>query len=99
MRPQDGVVRCPRLLRRTGLSAEETNVTLTEQILRHLESLPDSLQAEVLDFAEYLKAKVRAGQRGQEDVDWSALSLSQAMRGMESEATPYSAGDLKEIFS
>ena len=86
-------------MRQTVRFAGEANVSVAEQILRHLESLPDSLQAEVLDFTEYLEAKARAGKTKQEEAEWSALSLSQAMRGMESEPAPYSEEDIKEAFS
>jgi hypothetical protein len=52
-------------------------------------------QGEVLNFVEYLQAKAEKHERK----DWSNLSLSSAMRGMEDEQTPYSLADLKESFS
>ena len=70
-------------------------MSLVETIIRHLQKLPEVEQAEVLNFVEYLQAKVRQ----QENKDWSDLSLSSAMRGMEDEETPYSQKDLKESFS
>jgi hypothetical protein len=70
-------------------------MSLVETIIRHLQKLPEVEQAEVLNFVEYLQAKVRK----QENKDWSDLSLSSAMRGMEDEETPYSQEDLKESFS
>jgi hypothetical protein len=70
-------------------------MSLVETIIRHLQKLPEVEQAEVLNFVEYLQAKVRK----QENKDWSDLSLSSAMRGMEYEETPYSQEDLKESFS
>lgn len=73
-------------------------MTVAERILERVKSLPEPLQAEVLDFVEYLRSKVsRAGSAPDEEA-WSALSLSQAMRGMESEPSPYSIDDLKEEF-
>ena len=73
-------------------------MTVAQRILQHLRSLPESKQAQVLDFVEYLEGKARARDREQEDADWSAFSLSEAIRGMESEDHPYSTSDLKEVF-
>lgn len=74
-------------------------MTLPEKIIQHLQKLPESVQAEVLDFVEYLELKVGRHQIIQDERDWSTLSLSYAMRGMEDEQTSYSPNDLKEIFS
>jgi len=74
-------------------------MALTEKILQHIQSLPESLQAEVLNFIEYLESKAEKGKEGFADIDWSTFSLSAAMRGMEDEHSPYSMEDLKEIFS
>jgi hypothetical protein len=73
-------------------------MTVAERILQHVRSLPEPLQAEVLDFVEYLHSKVRRARAAPDEEAWSALSLSQAMRGMESEPSPYSLDDLKEEF-
>ena len=71
-------------------------MAITEKIQQHVQKLPVSFQAEVLDFVEYLSAKVR----GREEGDWSDLSLTFAMRGMEDEATPrYTTADLKVVFA
>jgi len=54
--------------------------------------LPEPMQREVLDFAEYLAQKLR-----QEDARWSELSLGAAFRGLEEDAWPeYSEEDLRE---
>ncbi len=74
-------------------------MTLPEKIIQHLQKLPESVQAEVLDFVEYLELKVGRHQNIQDERDWSTLSLSYAMRGMEDEQTSYSPNDIKEIFS
>ncbi|MBM3892532.1 MAG: DUF2281 domain-containing protein [Verrucomicrobia bacterium] len=74
-------------------------MSVTEQILEHVRALPEAAQAEVLGFVEHLESKIGAGKSSQEDEEWSALSLSHAMRGMESEASPYLTDDLKEVFS
>ena len=68
-------------------------MTVTDKIMQHIQSLPESLQAEVLDFVEYLEAKTGKG-----EADWTAFSLSSAMRGMEEEQMLYIANDLKESF-
>ena len=72
-------------------------MTVAEQIIDHIKSLPEAVQAEVLDFVCYLEAKRKKGES--ENVEWSNLSLSQAMRGMESESSPYSLDDVKENLS
>ncbi|MBW2011994.1 MAG: DUF2281 domain-containing protein [Deltaproteobacteria bacterium] len=70
-------------------------MSLLETIIQHVQDLPKLEQAEVLNFVEYLQAKVKK----QENKDWLNLSLSSAMRGLEDEQTPYSIEDLKESFS
>ena len=70
-------------------------MSLEETIIKHIHALPESEQAEVLNFIEYIQ--IKAGKR--ERKDWADLSLSSAMRGMEDEQTPYLLEDLKEIFS
>ena len=71
-------------------------MTLTEEIIQHIQTLPEPLKVEVLDFVEYLELKSK---KVEEEIDWSVLSLSSAMRGMEKETTHYSIGDLKERFA
>jgi hypothetical protein len=67
-------------------------MSLEEKIIRQLHDLSENKKAEVLDFVEYLRTK-------DAEKDWSELSLSAAMRGMEDEETQYSTDDLKEVFS
>ncbi len=66
-------------------------MSLEEKIMKELQDLPESKKAEVLDFVGYLKARA-------EDKDWSAFSLSSAMRDMEDEDSRYSLDDLQESF-
>ncbi|MBM3189136.1 MAG: DUF2281 domain-containing protein [Chloroflexi bacterium] len=74
-------------------------MALSERIQEHVERLPASLQAEVLDFVEYLLAKAEREAVREERRLWSDLSLSSAMRGMEDEDTPtYTTADLKMVF-
>jgi len=63
-------------------------MSVAEQILQHVSSLPEAAQSEVLDFVEYLEAK-------SDRTNWSEFSLAQAMRGMESEKELYSLKDIK----
>ena len=69
-------------------------MTLDEKIQQYVQKLPRSFQEELLDFVEYLVMKAEQ----QEQQDWSSLSLSSAMRGMEDEATSYSISDLRVTF-
>ena len=74
-------------------------MVLSERIQEYVERLPSSFQAEVLDFTEYLLAKAEREAVRQEERDWSNLSLSFAMRGMEDEDAPtYTTSDLKVVF-
>ncbi len=67
-------------------------MSLEEKIIEQVHKLPEYKKAEVLDFVEYLRSK-------SEDKDWSELSLSSSMLGMEDEKSFYSLSDLKESFS
>jgi hypothetical protein len=70
---------------------------VAEQVQQYVAKLPQPLQAEVLDFAEYLLSKVE--RESEEEANWSALSLASAMRGMESEGDPvYTTADLRVVF-
>ena len=73
--------------------AEEYKMTLAEKITQHVHRLPESLQAEVMDFVEYLESKAEKA-----EVDWSKISLASAMRGMEDEQALYSVEDIKQRF-
>ncbi|MBI5651655.1 MAG: DUF2281 domain-containing protein [Chloroflexi bacterium] len=70
-----------------------------EKIQQSIQKLPQPLQAEVLDFVEYLLSKVERESAQQDDADWFSLSLTSAMRGMEDETPTYSTVDLKVVFS
>ncbi len=73
-------------------------MAVVEKINQAVEKLPHRLQAEVLDFVEFLLSKNEAD--AQENESWSQGSLSLAMQGMEEEDGPeYSVSDLKEAFS
>jgi hypothetical protein len=70
-------------------------MNLADKIIKNAKELPELKQIEVLDFIEYLRLKTER----QENIEWSTLSLSSAMRGMENEQSHYSLNDLKESFS
>jgi hypothetical protein len=67
-------------------------MSLEEKIIKQVHELPESKQSEVLDFVEYLRTKT-------DEKDWSAFTLSSAMRGMEDEESLYTLDDLKESSS
>lgn len=70
-------------------------MSTAEKLQVQIEKLPEALQAEVLDFVEYLLTKTA---RDDTD-DWSSLSLASAMRGMEDEESSlYTVSDLKTKF-
>jgi hypothetical protein len=70
-------------------------MSIVEKISRELHGLPELAQFEVLDFVEFLRSKSATP----EDIDWSAFSLTNAMRGIEDEPIIYSEQDLKEVFT
>jgi len=73
-------------------------MTVAQKILQHVKKLPERLQAQVLDFVEFLESKSAGQELSSDEEVWLQFSLSQAMRGMESEDSPYSEDDLKEVF-
>ena len=67
-------------------------MTIADQIHEKVERLPESTQAEVLDFVEYLLHRSR-----QEDLLGSKVSRRWALRGAEDEVWPdYNSDYLKE---
>jgi hypothetical protein len=71
-------------------------MNIMEKIIEELKSMPESDQAKVLDFLEYLKSKKG---RKEEDSEWSQFSLDSAMKGIEEDPSPYGIEDIKEKFS
>ncbi len=73
---------------------------VAERIYQNVQKLPEPLQAEVLDFVEYLLLKAERAATPEDDNEWADISLALAMRGLEDQETPeYSTADLKEKFS
>ncbi|GIV81294.1 MAG: hypothetical protein KatS3mg051_0648 [Anaerolineae bacterium] len=68
-------------------------MALEDQIQQYVQGLPRSLQEELLDFIQYLLMKAEQ----QEKQEWSALSLSSALRDMEDEESLYTLADLKAV--
>jgi hypothetical protein len=71
---------------------EGWEVTLDDRIMQSVRKLPESKKAEVLDFAEFLWARI-------EDIEWSEMSMLSAFRGMEDDEVEYTEDDLKEKYS
>lgn len=71
---------------------------LREKINENLKRLPEYSQVEVLDFVEFLVKKTEQTPPEQENREWSNLSLSFAMRGMEEGELHYTSDDIKERF-
>lgn len=73
---------------------------LAEVICSHIENLPETYQAEVLDFVEFLENKSSRLRDGDNEdrALWTHFSLSHAMRGMEDEDELYTLDDLVEAY-
>ena len=75
-------------------------MVVAERVYQGVLHLPEPLQAEVLNFTEYLLLKAERTATPEDENAWPSLSLALAMRGMEDEDTPeYTVADLKERFS
>lgn len=69
-------------------------------LIDKLQVLPEGKQLEVFDFVEYLADRFAKPSPGSQ-VEWSerdftALSMAQAMRGMEDEPVLYTEADITE---
>lgn len=76
-------------------------MSMIDQIHQRVRILPESRQAQVLDFVEFLLSKGKNELQDDDvtNLEWSNLSLEMAMRGMEDEKEPiYSLADVKETF-
>jgi len=73
---------------------------VADAIYESVQKLPQPLQAEVLDFVEFLLLRAERAAGIEEEKTWGTLSLDLAMHGMEDEETPeYTLADLKERFA
>jgi hypothetical protein len=73
-------------------------MTTEEAIIARIRRLPDEALQEVLDFADFLYARLEQEASDQERVEWSELSLQSALRDMADEPDLYDDADLKERF-
>lgn len=74
-------------------------MAVAQQIQESVQRLPTALQAEVLDFVEYLLVKAEREALRQEELTWTGFSLATAIRDMEDDEIPlYALSDLKVIF-
>ncbi len=71
-------------------------MTTPQTLIQCVQSLPESAQKEVLDFALFLSSRTRAETKMEPRLEWNEFSLRAAMRGMEDEDSPYTAGDVRE---
>ncbi|TRZ91442.1 MAG: DUF2281 domain-containing protein [Methanosarcinales archaeon] len=68
-----------------------------EQIVKGIQTFPYQMQVEVLDFISFLKNKLAIEQARNEEVEWSYLSISNALKDIDYEnEEEYSEADLKE---
>ncbi|HZQ05490.1 MAG TPA: DUF2281 domain-containing protein [Anaerolineae bacterium] len=75
-------------------------MVVADAIYERVQKLPQPLQAEVLDFVEFLLLRAERDTGAEDEQTWATLSLDLAMRGMEDEETPgYTLADLKERFA
>lgn len=73
---------------------------VADTIYESVQKLPEALQAEVLDFVEFLLLKAERDASPEDEDTWPGMSLDLAMRGMEDEETPeYTLADIKEKFA
>lgn len=71
---------------------------LAKEIVDRIQRLPETLQAEVLDFVEFLLTKISGEPGKEENRQWTGFSLQSAFQGMEDEPELYADRDLKERF-
>ena len=76
---------------------------MIDNIQQQVVTLPESLQAEVLHFVEFLVYRARLANQVEVDaldtIAWSQTSLAMAMRGMEDDDDPeYTVADFLETY-
>ncbi|MBV6452066.1 MAG: hypothetical protein MHPDNHAH_02816 [Anaerolineales bacterium] len=69
-------------------------MVMNQTIQKYIEKLPASYQETVVDFLAFLLDKAEREQ----DVEWSNISLTYAMRDMEDDPSEYSVADLKVTY-
>lgn len=78
---------------------------VADKIHQHVTTMPTPLQAEVLNFVEFLLHKAKHHHKQTydmaeiDDITWSTVSLEMALRDMVDDDEPtYTLNDLKEKF-
>jgi hypothetical protein len=72
-------------------------MTIKQTIQEKIDILPESKQAEVLNFLNTLIESQIELHTQQENAEWSQFSLEQAMQGLENDLLPeYTEQDLKK---
>jgi hypothetical protein len=66
---------------------------IAKEIVERVQRLPEPLQAEVLDFVEFLLAETSGESGKEENQRWMGFSLHSAFRGMEDEPELYADKD------
>ncbi len=75
-------------------------MSLAENISEHVRRLPESAQAEVLDFVSFLEQRTADRETREEHEEWSRMSVHAAFVGLDvdSESVSYSEDDIKEPY-
>ncbi|MDP4221244.1 MAG: DUF2281 domain-containing protein [Bacteroidota bacterium] len=68
------------------------NMSTLEILKSKAERLPDALQREAVDFVDYLLQKFES--KTDENKQWSAFSMQNAVRGFEDDPVTYSKDDV-----
>ena len=72
------------------------------ELIERLQALPQDKQAEVFDFIEFLSARCgvtsvkHLSRADWTDEDFSAMAMTQALRGIENDPVTYTFSDLRE---
>jgi len=74
-------------------------MSVATRIFNRVRHLPGHLQAEILEFVEYVAGKSRACQNSSTDIQWQEFALSEALREIDDETGPeYLESDIKYRF-
>lgn len=76
----------------------EATVATEEAITERIRRLHDEARQEVLDFVDFLHARLEQAALDQEHAEWSELSLESALRDMADEPDPYEETNRKVRF-
>jgi hypothetical protein len=88
--------------RHTDTQGKEAQPMGYAELIERLRTLPQEKQAEVFDFVEFLSARAQGAEFSGltrddwSDTDFSALAMTQALRGIEDDPVVYTRADLQE---